>query len=144
MPAPPPPLPNLRSGRWVLPFRACWNAAGDGVIVGNMSRFVDIYDASSGALAGQVRAPGVAGCASVLHPLLCRCCFGVPPHHCCLMRGSISPSPCCLSSPACPAPPTDLQLSSPFMTAIPSRNAVHPHLPVLAAATNSGRIHIYR
>lgn len=30
------------------------------------------------------------------------------------------------------------------MTAIPSRNAVHPHLPVLAAATNSGRIHIYR
>ncbi|KAI7843657.1 hypothetical protein COHA_002559 [Chlorella ohadii] len=77
-----------QTGRWVLPFRACWNAAGDGVIVGNMNRFVDIFDAGSGALAGQ--------------------------------------------------------LSSPFMTAIPSRNAVHPRLPVLAAATNSGRIHIYR
>jgi len=38
----------------VLPFRACWNAAGDGVIVGNMNRFVDIFDAGSGALAGQV------------------------------------------------------------------------------------------
>lgn len=36
------------------------------------------------------------------------------------------------------------QLSSGAMTAIPSRNAVHPVLPVLAAATNSGRIHIYR
>lgn len=47
--------PLVHSGRWVLPFRACWNAAGDGVIVGNMNRFVDIFDAGSGALAGQVR-----------------------------------------------------------------------------------------
>lgn len=38
-----------------------------------------------------------------------------------------------------------LQLSSEHMTAIASRNAVHPAgLPVLASATNSGRIHVYR
>ncbi|EFN57084.1 hypothetical protein CHLNCDRAFT_143861 [Chlorella variabilis] len=76
------------TGRWVLPFRAVWNAAGDGVIVGNMKRFVDVFDASSGAMAAQ--------------------------------------------------------LHSEHMTAIASRNAVHPALPVLACATNSGRIHVYR
>jgi hypothetical protein len=31
-----------------------------------------------------------------------------------------------------------------LMTAIPSRNCVHPTLPVLAAGTGSGRIHIYQ
>lgn len=36
------------------------------------------------------------------------------------------------------------QLSSEYMTAIPARNCVHPTLPVLAAGTGSGRIHIYR
>lgn len=36
------------------------------------------------------------------------------------------------------------QLSSEHMTAIPSRNVAHPALPVLAAATNSGRIHAFR
>ena len=41
------------------------------------------------------------------------------------------------SSPCC-------QLSSEAITAIPSRNAAHTALPVLAAATNSGRVHIYR
>ncbi|KAI3434695.1 hypothetical protein D9Q98_002758 [Chlorella vulgaris] len=76
------------TGRWVLPFRACWNAASDGVIVGNMKRFVDVFDAGSGAMTAQ--------------------------------------------------------LHSDHMTAIASRNAVHPQLPVLASATNSGRIHIYR
>ena len=115
------------------------------MIVGNMSRFVDIYDASSGALAGQVWAPGVcrlrAGAAPPSLPLLLPCSA---PFTACLMLGSSLRFPCCLNSNSRPAPPTALQLSSPFMTAIPSRNAVHPHLPVLAAATNSGRIHIYR
>lgn len=37
-----------------------------------------------------------------------------------------------------------VQLSSEHMTAIASRNAAHPVLPVLASATNSGRIHVYR
>lgn len=76
------------TGRWVLPFRAVWNAAGDGVIVGNMKRFVDVFDAGTGDLRAQ--------------------------------------------------------LHSDHMTAIASRNAVHPMLPVLASATNSGRVHIYR
>lgn len=35
-------------------------------------------------------------------------------------------------------------LSSEHMTAIASRNAFHPTLPVMVAATNSGRLHIYR
>jgi hypothetical protein len=46
------------TGRWVLPFRACWTAAGDGVVVGNMKRFVDVFDASSGQLAVQVGSAG--------------------------------------------------------------------------------------
>ena len=36
------------------------------------------------------------------------------------------------------------QLSGEAMTAIASRTACHPALPVLAGATNSGRLHIYR
>ncbi|KAL6785517.1 hypothetical protein ACKKBF_B00595 [Auxenochlorella protothecoides x Auxenochlorella symbiontica] len=36
------------------------------------------------------------------------------------------------------------QLRSEDMTAIPSRNLVHPSVEVLAAATSSGRIHLYR
>lgn len=35
-------------------------------------------------------------------------------------------------------------LSHPAMTAIPSRLAPHPLMPVLAAATASGRVHIWR
>ena len=31
-----------------------------------------------------------------------------------------------------------------LMTAIPSRNDIHPTLPLLAAGTGSGRIHVYR
>lgn len=34
--------------------------------------------------------------------------------------------------------------SSEDLTAIPSRNAAHPTLPVLACGTNSGRLHIFR
>jgi hypothetical protein len=33
---------------------------------------------------------------------------------------------------------------SEFLTAIPSRFAAHPLLPVVAAATSSGRMHIWR
>ena len=36
------------------------------------------------------------------------------------------------------------QLSHELMTAIPPRVTVHPCLPVLAAGTGSGRMHIYR
>lgn len=31
-----------------------------------------------------------------------------------------------------------------YMTAIPSRNIVHPSAPLLAASTGSGRVHVYR
>ena len=36
------------------------------------------------------------------------------------------------------------QLSHELMTAIPPRVTVHQYLPVLAAGTGSGRMHIYR
>jgi len=36
------------------------------------------------------------------------------------------------------------QLSHELMTAIPPRVTVHPCLPVLAAGTGSGRMHVYR
>jgi len=35
-------------------------------------------------------------------------------------------------------------LSAEHMTAIPSRNAAHPNGRVIAAATNSGRIHLFQ
>lgn len=35
-------------------------------------------------------------------------------------------------------------LKSDLMTAIPARNAVHPTLPILAAATASGRVHLWQ
>ena len=37
-----------------------------------------------------------------------------------------------------------VQLSSEHQTAISSRHCVHPTLPVLAAGTASGRMHVYR
>lgn len=76
------------TGRWILPFRAVWSAAGDALIVGNMKRAVDVIDAADGTMAAQLRGEG--------------------------------------------------------MTAIAARNCVHPTLPVLAAGTASGRLHIYR
>merc|ERR1719163_1453528 len=33
---------------------------------------------------------------------------------------------------------------SEFLTAIPSRNTIHPLLPIIAGVTNSGRVHIWR
>jgi hypothetical protein len=36
------------------------------------------------------------------------------------------------------------QLSGEAMTAIAARSCVHPTLPALAAATASGRAHVYR
>ena len=35
-------------------------------------------------------------------------------------------------------------MNSEYMTAIASRNVVHPVVPALAAGTASGRVHIYR
>ena len=77
-----------QTGRWVVPFRAIWTAAGDGVLVGGMKRTAEVYD--------PVRGKRIAS------------------------------------------------LSSEHMTAIPSRNAAHRGGKAVAAATNSGRIHLYQ
>ena len=44
---------NNQTGRWVLPFRAVWTPAGDGVVIGSMRREVELFDSSSGKLAGK-------------------------------------------------------------------------------------------
>lgn len=43
-----------QTGRWVLPLRAIWSPDASSIIVGNMKRFVDIFDASSGTLLKQI------------------------------------------------------------------------------------------
>jgi WD40 repeat protein len=40
---------NTQTGRWVVPFRAEWTPAGDGVIVGGMSRTADVYNSAKGS-----------------------------------------------------------------------------------------------
>ena len=83
---------DTATGRWIIPFRAIWTAAADGVVVGSMARGArraTLYDAKSG---------------KKLHDF-------------------IEPE---------------------LLSAIPSRCAAHPTLPAIAAATSSGRIHVFR
>jgi len=78
---------NCHTGRWVLPFRAIWTPAGDGIVCGHMKRRVSVYSSEDGKR--------VVDC------------------------------------------------QSDFLTAIPSRFFVHPTLPLLGAATSSGRIALF-
>ena len=83
---------DTSTGRYIVPFRAIWTAAADGVVVGSMAkggRRATLYDAKSG---------------KKLHDF-------------------IEPE---------------------LLSAIPSRCAAHPTLPAIAAATSSGRIHVFR
>lgn len=45
---------NNQTGRWVLPFRAVWTPAADGVVVGSMKREVELFDAASGKLTAKL------------------------------------------------------------------------------------------
>ena len=51
----PPPSPTLsirhdhNTGRWVLPFRAAWSPAGDGILCGSMTRQVGLFGAGPGS-----------------------------------------------------------------------------------------------
>ncbi|GHP04386.1 hypothetical protein PPROV_000314000 [Pycnococcus provasolii] len=83
---------NNNTGRWVMPFRASWCAAGSSFFIGSMNRQLEMYDVS----------PGIAAAT-------------------CLFRQT-----------------------SDHMTAIASRYAQHPTLACCAAATSSGRIHLFR
>jgi len=114
-----------------------------------MKRFVDIFDADSGDMAAQVRGhrtmeqqrpggfQGGCGVEAVRFGTRLAVSLRTPPLLQCL-RATLS------SKPAMPLMLPLLQLSSERMTAIASRSAVHPVLPVLASATNSGRVHLYR
>eukprot|EP00884_Botryococcus_braunii_P002941 jgi/Botrbrau1/12648/Bobra.67_1s0014.1 len=75
------------TGRWISPFRATWGFEAQSILVGNMKRVVDVYDA----------------------------------------EGSLA-----------------IGLNSENMTAICSRQVVHPNLAVLASATASGRMYLWR
>ena len=48
---------NNQTGRWVLPFRAVWSAAGDGVLCGSMRRHVEIFNPKSGASVAEYSSP---------------------------------------------------------------------------------------
>jgi len=41
---------NCNTGRWIVPFRAIWAPAADGVIVGSMQRQMHLLDAGTGKL----------------------------------------------------------------------------------------------
>lgn len=43
-----------QTGRWVLPLRAIWSPDASSIIVGNMKRFVDIFDSSTGSILYQM------------------------------------------------------------------------------------------
>ena len=43
-----------QTGRWVLPLRAIWSPDASSIVIGNMKRFVDIFDSSSGNLVKQM------------------------------------------------------------------------------------------
>lgn len=79
-----------QTGRWVIPFRACWTSDGNGAVIGSMKRPIDLLDvrAPKGSVVGQMAGEG-------------------------------------------------------HQTAISSRHAVHPALPILVSATGSGRCHVY-
>ena len=76
------------TGRWIIPFRAVWAPAGDGVLCGGMRRTVDVFKATGGRPVAALRDDA--------------------------------------------------------MTAIASRLAAHPTAGVLAAATASGRVNVWR
>lgn len=40
---------NNQTGKWLLPFRAIWTPAGDGVVVGSMVRETEVFSAVNGA-----------------------------------------------------------------------------------------------
>ena len=70
---------NNQTGRWVLPFRAVWTPAGDGVLVGSMKREVELFDASTGKLAVKLSDPErMTAIASrfAVHPTLDVICAG--------------------------------------------------------------------
>ena len=48
---------NNQTGRWVLPFRAVWSAAGDGVLCGSMTRQVEIFNPATGASLARYASP---------------------------------------------------------------------------------------
>ena len=40
---------NNATGKWLLPFRAIWTPAGDGIVVGSMVRETEVFSAANGA-----------------------------------------------------------------------------------------------
>ncbi|GFR49809.1 hypothetical protein Agub_g11749 [Astrephomene gubernaculifera] len=116
---------NNQTGRWITPFRAVWGSSYDAILVGNMRRGLDVISApllSDAAGAGESGrdASQPQGHKKQGHGAAKGAAAGE--HVGQLLR----------------------TLTSDFMTAIPSRAACHPSLPVLVAATSSGRCHVWR
>lgn len=53
-----------QTGRWVLPLRAVWNPVNSDIIIGNMKRYVDIYDGGTGKMKKQLSSEWMTAIAS--------------------------------------------------------------------------------
>lgn len=138
---------NNATGRWVLPFRAVWSPAGDAVAVGAILWCFLLLKVGLRPCDGEGGNGGGGPVAlestlTTQPPHHGRHCHGahvrvhLPPHVGNMHRAVDVFDPSTGTATA--------QLCEPeLMTAIPSRNAFHPTRPALAAATASGRIHVY-
>ncbi|EFJ46944.1 hypothetical protein VOLCADRAFT_117976 [Volvox carteri f. nagariensis] len=148
---------NNQTGRWITPFRAVWNAACDAVLVGNMSRGVDIFGGLGAVVVGaaaavknnvdssEVEAEADTDGDDVDDPdqkLRGRAKTSKRK-----AAGKASATAAAVKAGGGGDDPLQVQflhtLTSEYMTAIPSRLACHPTMPVVVAATCSGRCHVW-
>ncbi|GIL58489.1 hypothetical protein Vafri_13620 [Volvox africanus] len=126
---------NNQTGRWITPFRAVWSAACDAVLVGNMQRGLDVF--RSTAPRGQRDGGGDGDVLRSSHP--------IHSHKAEAKKSSKAAAKAGGGDSGGGGPGQLLRtLASEHMTAIPSRVACHPILPVVVAATSSGRCHVWR
>ncbi|KAK3278453.1 hypothetical protein CYMTET_13611, partial [Cymbomonas tetramitiformis] len=63
---------NNQTGRWILPFRAVWAPAGDGLLVGSMDRSLEVFSAAGSKLSKHSNAELMTAipARNHVHPLL--------------------------------------------------------------------------
>ncbi|GLI61161.1 hypothetical protein VaNZ11_003447 [Volvox africanus] len=125
---------NNQTGRWITPFRAVWSATCDAVLVGNMHRGLDVF--RSTAPRGQRDGGGDGDVLRSPHL--------IHPHKAGSKESSKAAAKAGGDSGGGGPGQLLRTLVSEHMTAIPSRVACHPILPVVVAATSSGRCHVWR
>jgi WD repeat-containing protein 76 len=125
---------NNNTGRWISPFRAVWAPAADAIVVGNMGR--QVLACLSAALCMITENQQDAEALCWQSGTMCSCSSDV---------SSLPERAKCSQVDIFDEKGGQAGAhSSDLMTAIPSRCTVHTSLPLLAAATASGRVHVYR